>query len=81
MGLDDEVKVPRYTLKDGQLYVHELGSLRPLTVGAAGHLIEHHRVEANYYSRADPARAEEERALADDLSTLVAQQAEGTKAA
>lgn len=81
MGLDGEVKVPTYQLKDGQLYQHRLGTLEPLTPGNAGKLIENHRHDGAWYARSDPDRAKAALALADELSDLVTQQAEGKRAA
>lgn len=81
MGLDDEVKVPLYQLKDGQLYLHRLGTLEPLTPGNAGKRIEQHRADAAFYARADPDRSKAELRLADELSDLMMQQAQGEKSA
>ena len=81
MGLDGEVKVPTYQLKDGQLYQHRLGTLEPLTPGNAGKLIENHRHDSVWYARSDPGRASVAAALADELSDLVTQQAAGQRAA
>lgn len=81
MGLDEVISVPPYTLKDGQLYVHSLGTLEPLTVGRAGKRLEQHRVDGGSYARVDPVRASRELALADTLSALMREQALGAKAA
>lgn len=74
MGLDDVVAVPVYSLKDGQIYYHSMGDLVPLTVGNAGKRLEQHRVDANFYARADPVRADREFSLADMLSELIEEQ-------
>lgn len=80
MGLDDQVAVPLYALKDGLIYVHRLGTLEPLTIGAAERLRDGHRNNADFYARADPDRAKDEAAKADLMDDLLRLRAEETEA-
>lgn len=71
MGLDEAVNIPLYTLKDGQLYIHSLGTFAPLTVGNAQKRLDQHLFDANFYAKADPERSFSEQSLADLLIELL----------
>lgn len=75
MGIDGQVIVPTYTLKDGQLYVNAMGGLQPMQTGDAERRREQHRHEATFFARAEPERAAENARLGDELDALLKEQA------